>query len=209
MAASVNSAMPKLRILMVVLLGLLALAPAAGAAGTNQILRDCEDDSRLSGDYSTGDLRKARNNINSGLDAYSDCRDVLSAAIAAKSRKASGGDTGSIGGPGSGGGAAGGGGGGGTGGTATPGRLLETDLGAAPPEVSAEERSELRKARETAPQVELRGQRVDQGVEGVAGAAAASTLPTPLILALAALAAALVLAGVVLVRRRVLARRAA
>ena len=204
--------MPRLRFLMVVLLGLLVLAPAAGAAGRNQILRDCEDDSRLSGDYSAKELRDARNNINSGLDAYSDCRDVLSAAIAAKARKSSGGGTGSIGGPGSESGITGGGATGGKpGGTSGSGsgRLLETDLGAAPPEVSAAERRELRSAREAPPAVELRGQRVVPGVEGVAGAAATTALPASLVLALAALAAALVLAGVVLARRHVLARRTA
>jgi len=207
--------MPRPHLVLVVLLGLLALAPAAGAATRNQILRDCEDDSRLSGSYTNAELRDARNNINSGLDAYSDCRDVLSAAIAAgaRARLKSGGKSG-------GGGADGGGGTGGVGGVGSPsipsvrdGAPMPGTLGTAPeagpPEVSPRERRELRTARERLPEVEVRGQRVVPGVQGVAGKAAGTTLPTSLLIPLILLALAALGAGVPLVRRRVLARRSA
>jgi len=195
--------------LLVLLLGLLALAPTAGAASRNEILKDCEDDSRLSGVYSARELRDARNNINSGLDAYSDCRDVLGAALAADARRRRAQQNG-------GGGAPGGGTGGGLGsaipspsdGAASSGSL-GTAPGAAPPKVSAAERRELRAAREELPEVDVRGQRVVAGVRGVAGSSADAGLPTPLIVVLIALAIAAILTSASLLRRRVLARRPA
>src|SRR5689334_9430416 len=91
-------------------LGLFAAVPtAASAASTTRILRDCADDGVLQGDYSPAELRKARQNIPTDTDEYTDCRDVLARALAAGiAGKGAGG---------SGGGAAGGSGGsGGSGG---------------------------------------------------------------------------------------------
>lgn len=186
--------------LLVLLLGLLALAPSAGAAGRNEILRDCEDDSRLSGKYSPGELRDARNNINSGLDAYSDCRDVLSAALASGARNGARG-----GGPGLGGGSSLASP---SDGAAAPGSL-NVAPGSAPPEVSAEERGVLRAARTELPPVDVRGQRVVAGVGSVAGASADAGLPTSVLIVLLALGATALLTTASLLRRRVLARRAA
>jgi hypothetical protein len=64
-------------------LGLFAVVPAANAASTTQILRDCADDGVLQGDYTPAELRKARQNIPTDTDEYTDCRDVLSRAAAA------------------------------------------------------------------------------------------------------------------------------
>ena len=58
-------------------------SPAANAASTTQILRDCADDGVLQGDYSPSELRKARQNIPTDTDEYTDCRDVLARAAAA------------------------------------------------------------------------------------------------------------------------------
>src|SRR3954449_7674472 len=69
-----------LRLVLAGLLLLLAIAPAAEAASTTQILRDCADDGVLQGHYSPSDLRKARNNIPTDTDEYTDCRDVLARA---------------------------------------------------------------------------------------------------------------------------------
>jgi hypothetical protein len=99
------------------LLGALLLAPAAHAAGPIQIIRDCEDDGVLQGNYSASDLRKARSNLPTDIDEYSDCRDVLSRAIAAKTQTAGGGPDTSGGGAPTGGSTGGGGGSGGGGGT--------------------------------------------------------------------------------------------
>src|SRR4051794_38648046 len=64
-------------------LGLVVAVPAANAASTTQILRDCADDGVLQGDYSPSELRKARQNIPTDTDEYTDCRDVLARAAAA------------------------------------------------------------------------------------------------------------------------------
>ena len=72
-----------LRLVLAGLLLLLAIAPAAEAASTTQILRDCADDGVLQGHYSPSELRKARQNIPTDTDEYTDCRDVLARAAAA------------------------------------------------------------------------------------------------------------------------------
>jgi hypothetical protein len=74
-------------------LGLFVAVPAANAASTTQILRDCADDGVLQGDYTPAELRKARQNIPTDTDEYTDCRDVLARAAAAgvSSRGGSGG----------------------------------------------------------------------------------------------------------------------
>jgi hypothetical protein len=65
------------------LLAALVAAPAANAASTTQILRDCADDGVLQGSYSPSELRRARQNIPTDTDEYTDCRDVLARAAVA------------------------------------------------------------------------------------------------------------------------------
>jgi hypothetical protein len=106
-----------LRLVLAGLVFLLAIAPAADAASTTQILRDCADDVVLQGHYTPSELRKARQNIPTDTDEYTDCRDVLArAAAAAIADSGGGGGSGGSGGSGSGG--SGGSGGGGDGGSA-------------------------------------------------------------------------------------------
>ena len=85
-------------------LGLIVAVPAANAASTTQILRDCADDGVLQGDYTPAELRKARQNIPTDTDEYTDCRDVLARAAAAgvspAAARGSGGGTGGSGGVG-------------------------------------------------------------------------------------------------------------
>ena len=84
-------------------LGLFAVIPtAANAASTTQILRDCADDGVLQGDYTPAELRKARQNIPTDTDEYTDCRDVLARAAAAGVSSRGGGSGGASGGFGSG-----------------------------------------------------------------------------------------------------------
>jgi hypothetical protein len=86
---------------------LFTAAASPALAGTREkILQECQD-GRLTGDYTAKEIRDARNNIPTDIDQYSDCRDVLSRALAAKAGGSGGG--GGTGG-GGGGGAAGGGG---------------------------------------------------------------------------------------------------
>jgi hypothetical protein len=61
-------------------LALLAL-PANAFASADQVIRDCARDGKLDHSYSNSELRKARNNLPSDLDEYSDCRDVIASAI--------------------------------------------------------------------------------------------------------------------------------
>jgi hypothetical protein len=61
-------------------LALLAL-PANAFASADQVIRDCARDGKLDHNYSNSELRKARNNLPSDLDEYSDCRDVIASAI--------------------------------------------------------------------------------------------------------------------------------
>ena len=61
-------------------LALLAL-PAPAFASADQVVRDCARDGKLDHNYSNSELRRARNNLPADLDEYSDCRDVIAAAI--------------------------------------------------------------------------------------------------------------------------------
>jgi hypothetical protein len=61
-------------------LALLAL-PAPAFASADQVIRDCARDGQLDHKYSNSELRRARNNLPADLDEYSDCRDVIAAAI--------------------------------------------------------------------------------------------------------------------------------
>jgi hypothetical protein len=61
-------------------LALLAL-PANAFASADQVIRDCARDGKLDRNYSNSELRRARNNLPSDLDEYSDCRDVIASAI--------------------------------------------------------------------------------------------------------------------------------
>ena len=81
-------------------IGLFAVVPVANAASTTQILRDCADDGVLQGDYTPAELRKARQNIPTDTDEYTDCRDVLARAAAAGVSSRGGGSGGASGGSG-------------------------------------------------------------------------------------------------------------
>jgi hypothetical protein len=168
------------------LLGLVAV-PAASAASTTQILRDCADDGVLQGTYTAAELRKARKNIPTDADEYTDCRDVLARAAGRKAAGASGG------------------GAGGSGGAAN---ALGRDPGG-PPEVP--QTPEDQKALDDAyarghDPMEVDGRRLVPGAAGLAAAAPRSDLPGTLIAALALLGG-LALAGLLSpVRRDLLAR---
>jgi hypothetical protein len=61
-------------------LAVLAL-PAPAFASADQAINDCARDGKLDRKYSNSELRRARNNLPADLDEYSDCRDVIAAAI--------------------------------------------------------------------------------------------------------------------------------
>ena len=74
------------RTILLALFAALLLVPTttAHAQGREDILRDCADDGILQESYSASKMRDARNNIPAELEEYSDCRDVLSRGISAK-----------------------------------------------------------------------------------------------------------------------------
>jgi hypothetical protein len=168
------------------LLAALLAAPAAQAQDNRaKILRECQEGA-LTGDYSIREIRDARNNIPDDVDQYSDCRDVLSRALAAKA--GGGGDGGS-------GGAGGGGTGGGAGGGGGPALTPATDADRKAVEEAA--------AQGNAP-VEIGGRQIVPGAAGFNADAARNTMPSTLIAVLVLLAVAALIGAAPFVRKRAL-----
>ena len=220
----------------ILLLGLLASVPATTWAATppdriRAILRDCEDDGSLSGSYRPSELRDAVRNIGTDLDQYSDCRDVISAAVL---QEVSGGNAPGAGGSGTGGGSAGapatgaapaaggavpsGGAGsnagaGSTGGPGSSGATVGGGRFGGAGTLAPEDRGEieaLEKGRHTAPgPTVVGGTALDVAAPRGVAAVIAHDLPTPVLVALAALALGTLAAALPPLRRRVRARRAA
>jgi hypothetical protein len=65
-------------------------APAAASANPGQVISDCADDGVLSRQYSNSDLRKAREKLPTDLSEYSDCKEIIGAAITSGSDKGQG-----------------------------------------------------------------------------------------------------------------------
>jgi hypothetical protein len=82
------------------LLGALAVLalPAPAVASPDQVISDCVRDGQLDRHYSNSELRRAKNNLPTDLDEYSDCRDVIAAAIKGGSDKGLGAGSPGIGG---------------------------------------------------------------------------------------------------------------
>jgi hypothetical protein len=86
------------------LLAILVCAPAALAVSTRtKILQECQD-GRLTGTYTSRQIRDALNNIPDDIDQYSDCRDVLRRALLNQAGNSGNNDGGGVGGGGIGGG---------------------------------------------------------------------------------------------------------
>jgi hypothetical protein len=198
------------RSLLLGLVVLLLLAPAASAATRSEILRDCETDGSLDGNYTPSEIRDARNNIPDDIDEYTDCRDVLSRATLGGG--SSGGGGGSD--PAAGGAApdsSGGGGGGDTSGAAPP---SDGSSGGAPepaptpqePPNDAEKR-DLEAARVKPGEAqEIAGRQIVPGASTLTANAARNGVPPSLVTVLVLVGlTALVFAGAQ-VRKRVLAR---
>lgn len=64
------------RVLLTILLVLAAAAPA-GAATRNEIIRDCDLDSQIQGDYTREEIRDALENLPTDIAIYGDCVDLL------------------------------------------------------------------------------------------------------------------------------------
>jgi hypothetical protein len=161
-------------------LGVLALLMLPSAAMANPIA-DCADDGDLDKNYSNTELRKGLDDLPSELDEYSNCREVMKGAISSGSDKG--------------------------GGRPTAG----TDGGALPPEEQAARDKDTRDLAAITgdpegrpPTVEVGGERVKPGSNGLFDLASASNdLPVPLLVALVALAIVALIGGLVALRERI------
>jgi hypothetical protein len=181
------------RALLVLALVLLAAAPAALADTRDDIIRDCNDDGRLAGDYTPSQIRDARKHIPADVDQYSDCRDVLTRALGGTGKRAvNDGGGGNAGGGGSTGGGTSGGG------TAEPATPLTPET---PADQEALAGAAAQGGRDPVP---VGGQNI---VPASAGLVHANPLPDSLVIALVLLALAAAAAAGPTVRRRVVARR--
>jgi hypothetical protein len=165
------------------------VAPAAADATPRQVIRDCGNDGTLDRKYSNSDLRKARDNLPTDLAEYSDCRDVISAAITGGSDK--GGGRGS---PGQGVGGAG---------AADPGEQGARAADVAELQALTSEAASGSKDAEP-PRVVVGDEPVEPGSNGLFDLASASNeLPVPLLIALICLGLLALAGGSVALRERV------
>jgi hypothetical protein len=195
-------------ILAALIVALLAL-PAFAQASGEDVIRDCQDDGHVDGNYSQSEYQSAQDNLPSDVDQYSDCRDVIAQAQAGGTGGKKG--TGNGGGTGQNGGGNGGNGGNGGGAGSTDSRrggspkpyegdpALQTKSGAYAP--SQEDKSAYDRARSDA----ARGAALPGGLAVPAAGDftpdSPNPLPLPIVLAIAVVAL-LVAATLALVARR-------
>lgn len=167
---------------------LAALAvPGAASASPKQVLADCNDDGALSRQYSNSDLRKALDIMPTDLAEYSDCREIIGAAITGGSDKGQG-----RGSPGQGVGGAG---------AADPGEQAARAQDAADLDAITSGASGSDGKR---PKVQVGGESVEPGTNGLFDLSSASNqLPTPLLVALIAVGLLALAGGYVALRGRV------
>ena len=162
-------------------------APGVASASPRQVLDDCNDDGVLSRQYSNSDLRKALDDMPTDIAEYSDCEEIIGAAITGGSDKGQG-----RGSPGQGVGGAG---------AADPGEQAArakdaADLEALTSGASADERKK--------PSIQVGDEQVKPGGNGLFDLASASNeLPTPLLVALIVLGLLALAGGFVALRGRV------
>lgn len=185
----------------------LATPVAAGAASTDAILRDCVD-GQIDGSYTTSELQRARGQIPSDVDEYSDCRGAIDAArtdnAGSGGRSSSGGGAGSAGSIGG----SSGGGGAGPGGAASAATSDATTAPADPQNPS--EAAAVRTATEAGGgAVRLGpGETVTPGATGLpTSAALRRPVPDPLLVVLILLGTVALVGAVLGTRARVVTRR--
>ena len=64
--------------------------PGVASASPRQVLNECNDDGALSQQYSNSDLRRALDNMPTDLAEYTDCEEIIGAAITGGSDKGQG-----------------------------------------------------------------------------------------------------------------------
>jgi hypothetical protein len=162
-----------------------ATAPAA-FADYHDVIRECYNTGQLpTGKYSRHDLQQARHHLPTDIKEYSDCEDLINAALAAANRKNSGG--------------------GGSAPVPAPNPALTTKSGAVAS--SQDDLNALGQATKPGPRpkIAIAGSKLSPSTGGVINAAKntdANSLPFPLLLSLIALAAMAVLGGASVLRGR-------
>lgn len=171
-------------------------APAAALADGDAVLRDCNDNGKLDKRYKQSEYRDAIENIPTDLDEYTDCRDVIRRAQLGLGGSGGTSDAGS--GAGSGGGSGAGSTGGGTGGSGSA-NATEALQNASPEQRAALEA----KAAAGNAAIRVGGELLEPGKLQFSGVSSSTSLPTPLIVLLALLAAAAIASCGFVVRNRV------
>jgi hypothetical protein len=168
---------------LIVLVALCALAAPAAHASYKSVIKDCAQDGKLDKKYSDADLIKAKKKLPSDLNEYSDCSDVIAAAIGGAGKHG-------------GGAGAGGGSGGGAGAAA-----------AADPAAVQKDQQDLAKIVHGGgprPKAKVGDQTLTPGKNGLFNTASAENdLPLPLLLALIAMAVVALGGGMYALRRRI------
>jgi hypothetical protein len=161
-------------------LAVLALLALPAGAMANPVI-DCARDGDLDKQYSNEELRRAIDRIPGDLDEYSNCREVLSGAITGGSDK--GGNRPTAG---------------------ADGKPLPADEQAARGKDNEDLAAITGDPDENRPSVEVGGEQVEPGSNGLFDLASASNdLPVPLLVALVALAILAVIGGIVALRERI------
>jgi len=184
------------------LLGVVLLVPAAAQAqGGNQVRQDCLEDGKLDRDYSAGALRSALGDAPSNEDEYGgDCREIIRQALASKTAGRSGSSAGAGGRPG---------GVGGVEGDQSADGIPDTDedFDALQTAIRGgsdddDEDSGEGFSQPAPPYLSLGEETIVPKAPPAALAGASNDLPVPIWLALFALAALTLTAGMIAVRRR-------
>jgi hypothetical protein len=173
-------------IVALVALGALA-APTATQASPSQVISDCADDGSLSRQYSREDLQGAQSGLPTDLAEYTDCADVIAAALAALPADRRGG------------GSSGGGGGGG------PTAAAGSEAPAKPTKARRTPRDEVKLSdlTEGAPRLSVGGRTLEPAGDGLFRVAGSSNdLPLTILLALIGVAMTAAIGGVLALRQR-------
>jgi hypothetical protein len=168
---------------------LLALPAGEAAATPFQVIKDCNEDGQLDRKYSNKELRKALENLPTDIDEYSDCREVIGAAITSGSATAGNG---------------GNGGSGSAGGGAAAATTPEEQAARVQDQADLEALTSPGGLRDNPPALNVGGERVEPGPNGLFDLATASnSVPLPLLLVLIVLGLLALGAGVIGLRGRI------
>jgi hypothetical protein len=178
-------------LVLIAALAVLALWAPSAHASYQSAISDCSDNGQMDSHHSRSDIKKAYNHLPTDVAEYTDCRDVLRAALAAGAKP-------------------GGSGGGGSGYNPPANPSLTTGSGAtasSPGDLKAlgDATRHSADSRARAPKVSIAGIDVSPGQGGLANAAStegANKLPHSLLWSLIAVGLLAALAAILLVRQR-------